>query len=266
MPDAPPVPVDPRRCVVIPSYNAGPLLERTVKAVLAVWRPVIVADDGSTDGSAGAVIRLARTESGLHVLAQPGNTGKGAAVFAACNFAVDRGFTHAAVFDADGQHDPEDIPKFMAVSASRPLALVMGQPQFGDDAPVAHRIGHAISNFLARIESLRPDIGDSLFGLRVYPIRSVIKAMGSIRGGRRFDFDTQMAVRLAWLGIPHVNLPAMVRYPREERVRHFGYLRDNLLLARVHAWLLLRGIFLWPAFVLRRFTGARPFEAARHRD
>jgi hypothetical protein len=55
-----------------------------------------------------------------------------------------------------------------------------------------------------------------------------------------------------------------VRYPAD-RTRHFRYLRDNLLLIRTHAWLLLRGIFLWPNILLRRLSGARPFDAAKYR-
>jgi glycosyltransferase involved in cell wall biosynthesis len=221
MHDAPPVPLDPRRCVVIPSYNSGPRLEQTVREVMAVWQPVIVVIDGSTDGSNLPVVELAAKEVGLHVLAQPGNTGKGAAVFAAFNYAVDRGLTHAAVFDADGQHGPADLPRFMEAAKENPLALIMGAPEFGDDAPTAHVAGHALADFFARVETLSPSLGDSLFGFRVYPIFSTIKAMRLIRGGRRFDFDTQMAVRLSWLGVPSINLPAQVRYPAD-RTRRRG--------------------------------------------
>jgi len=265
MPDHAPAPVDPRRCVVIPSYNSGSLLEQTVRAVLAVWRPVVVVNDGSTDGSADNVVRLAGSEPGLHVLAQPRNTGKGAAVFAAFNYAVDRGLTHAAVFDADGQHDPADLPGLMKISAKEPLALVMGEPQFGDDAPVSHMIGHGVANFFARMETLRPGLGDSLFGLRVYPMLAAIKALRRIRGGRGFDFDTQVAVRMAWLGVPTLSVPAAVSYAGKNRLRHFRYLRDNLLLIRVHAWLLLRCSAVWPRLLWHRYTDAGSFDAALHR-
>ena len=264
MTNAKPVPLDPRRCVVIPSYNSGPRLEQTVREVMAAWQPVIVVIDGSTDDSNVPIVELAATEPGLHALAQPGNTGKGAAVFAAFNYAVDRGFTHAAVFDSDGQHDAADLPRFMEAAKENPLALIMGTPEFGDDAPSAHVIGHGIADFFARVETLRPALGDSLFGLRVYPILATIKAMRRIRGGRRFDFDTQMAVRLPWLGVPTISVPAKVRYP-SDRTRHFRYLRDNLLLIRVHAGLLVRAVFLWPKIVFQRLTGSRPFDAAKFR-
>ena len=264
MTDAKPVPLDPRRCIVIPSYNSGPRLEQTVREVMAVWQPVIVIIDGSTDGSDLPVIRLAQEEPGLHALAQNGNTGKGAAVFAAFNYAVDRGLTHAAVFDADGQHDASDLRALMAAAQENPLALVMGVPEFGDDAPSSHMLGHALADFFARVETLRPGLGDSLFGLRIYPMLATIKAMKRIRGGRGFDFDTQMAVRLPWLGVPTVNVAAKVHYP-SGRARHFRYLRDNLLLFRVHLWLLLRSIFVWPKLVWRKLSGAPPFDAAKYR-
>jgi glycosyltransferase involved in cell wall biosynthesis len=264
MSDATPVPIDPRRCVVIPSYNSGPRLEQTVREVMAVWQPVIVVIDGSDDGSDLPVIRLAPEEPGLHVLAQPRNTGKGAAVFAAFNYAVDRGWTSAVVFDADGQHDASDLPALMSASREDPLALVMGMPEFGDDAPTSHVLGHALADFLARIETMRPSLGDSLFGLRVYPMLATIRAMKRIRGGRRFDFDTQMAVRLPWLGVPTVRVPTKVHYP-SGRTRHFRYLRDNLLLLRVHAWLLLRSVFVWPKLLWRKLTKTPAFDAAKYR-
>ncbi|MGA1122954.1 MAG: glycosyltransferase family 2 protein [Chthoniobacterales bacterium] len=263
-PGNPAPPVDRRRCVVIPSYNNGPRLEQTVREVLAVWQPVVVVIDGSTDGSNIAIVHLAAQEPGLHVLAQPHNTGKGAAVFAAFNYAVDRGWTNAVVFDADGQHDAADIPKFMEAAGENPTALVLGQPQYGDDAPLWHIIGHGVANRLARLETLRPGLGDSLFGLRLYPMLAMIKALRRIRGGRRFDFETQAVVRMVWLGVPTMKLPATVRYPKN-RVRHFRYLRDNLLLCRVHCWLLLRSVFIWPKLLWRKLTKAPPFDAAKYR-
>jgi hypothetical protein len=63
-----------------------------------------------------------------------------------------------------------------------------------------------------------------------------------IRGAKGFDFDTQLVVRLFWAGVVPLNLPTQVRYPskKEGGVSHFQYVRDNWLLARVHAGLLLR--------------------------
>ncbi len=68
--------------VLIPAYNPGPRLLATVREALRCWRPVMVVVDGSTDGSHGPVVELARREPGLSVLELPRNRGKGAATLA----------------------------------------------------------------------------------------------------------------------------------------------------------------------------------------
>jgi len=246
---------DPHRGVIIPTYNSGALLERTVRSVLRVWRPVVVVVDGSTDGSEQSIRNLAGAEDGLHLVVLSPNAGKGAAVLAGLDFAAAQGWTHAAVFDADGQHEAADLPRFMRAAQMHPQAMVLGRPVFGPDAPALRVVGRRVGNWFAHLETWWGGIDDSLFGLRVYPVGPARDILRSIRGGRRFDFDTQLAVRLYWRGVPPVNLPTQVRYHPPDRggVSHFHYLRDNLLLARAHGALLLRSLFLAPR--LARFRG-----------
>jgi glycosyltransferase involved in cell wall biosynthesis len=246
---------DPHRGVIIPAFNAGRLLAETVRDVLAVWQPVVVVDDGSTDESIAALHELRSTTQGLHLLTHPANAGKGAAVLTGLDFAAARGWTHAAVFDADGQHEPADVPRFMTASQAHPEAMILGRPVFGPEAPRVRVLGRRLGNWLARLETWSDAIHDSLFGLRIYPVGPARDLLHRIRGGRRFDFETQMAVRLYWCGVPSLNLPARVRYRSagEGGVSHFRYGRDNFLLARTHAALLLRSLLLAPQLIqLRR--------------
>lgn len=239
---------DPHRGVIIPTYNSGPMLERTVRGVLEAWRPVVVVVDGSTDGSEESVLALASRQKDLHVLSLPTNRGKGAAVLSGLEWAAARGWTHAAVFDADGQHEAADLPRFMENSQAHPWAMILGRPVFGADAPALRVIGRRAGNWFANLETWWGGIDDSLFGLRVYPVGPARDILRSIRGGRRFDFDTQLAVRLYWRGVPPLNLPTRVHYhpARNGGVSHFDYLRDNLLLARIHAGLVLHSFLLAP--------------------
>jgi hypothetical protein len=64
--------------------------------------------------------------------------------------------------------------------------------------------------------------------------------------------------------VPTVKVPVKVHYP-SGRARHFRYLRDNLLLVRVHFWLLLRSVFIWPKLLWRKLTKTPPFDAAKYR-
>ncbi len=226
--------------VVIPSYNSGPRLVETVRAARAEWAAVWVVVDGSTDGSAAALA----DEGQLRVIRRAQNGGKGAAVLDALYLAATTGFTHALVMDADGQHPASSIRKFMAVSEAHPDAMVLGVPQFGRDAPAIRVGGRRISNWLARLETGEANIGDSLFGFRVYPIGKLLPIMRDSRRMRRFDFDPEAVVRLSWAGVPAINLPVPVRYLRPEQggISHFRYGRDNLLLANMHARLVIEAL------------------------
>lgn len=226
-----------KQLVLIPSFNPGGQLRRTVAGAMAQGWPVWVVSDGSTDASDDAVESL-----GARLLRLAVNRGKGAAVLHGLRAAAAEGFSHALVMDADGQHPADRIPAFMAASAAQPGAMILGRPRFGPDAPAVRVVGRQISNLCTRLAVMRTVIGDSLFGFRVYPIAPLLDAMAATRWMRGFDFDPEAAIRLARMGVPAVNLDADVRYPAaaEGGVSHFRYGRDNLVLAWMYARLLLR--------------------------
>jgi glycosyltransferase involved in cell wall biosynthesis len=178
------------------------------------------------------------------------NQGKGAAVETGARAAASAGFTHVLTMDADGQHPATDIPRFMSLSTAQPAALVCGVPVFDATVPRERLHGRKISVALVRLELFGGRVRDSLFGFRVYPLAPLLAAFASTRWGRRYDFDTELAVRMVWAGTPTVNTPAPVRYfrPEEGGVSHFRYLRDNVRLAWMHARLLLELLlWRWPA-------------------
>ncbi len=243
-----------RHCIIIPSYNSGLLLDDTVRSVVALGFPVIVVIDGSNDGSEGPVLKMSEVMPDLHVHLNAVNSGKGGAFLSGLEFASTRGFSHAVAFDSDGQHDAMDIPLFVAASSQFPDAMILGVPVFGPEAPAARVNGRRVGNWWTHLETLWGGVNDSLFGFRVYPIEPSIKIMTNIAGGRRFDFDTQLAVRLYWNGVPPLNIPSKVRYPDRKAggVTHFHYIRDNLLLIWVHTCLTLTAIFMLPRLLRLR--------------
>jgi glycosyltransferase involved in cell wall biosynthesis len=240
--------------VLIPSYNSGPLVLRTVREALAQWTPVWVVVDGSTDGTDVQLQALASDEPHLRVLVLPVNRGKGAAVLHGLQAARREGYTHALTMDADGQHPAGRIAVFMAASQRAPEAMVLGVPQFDASAPALRRRGRRISNWWANLETLGAGVQDSLFGFRVYPIGPLVDVMQSRRWMRRFDFDPEATVRLVWAGVPPLNLPAPVRYltAAEGGVSHFNYLRDNVLLTGMHIRLMIEFLLRLPLLLRRR--------------
>jgi glycosyltransferase involved in cell wall biosynthesis len=248
--------------LLIPTYNTGPKVLETVRAARAQWNPVWVVVDGSTDGTAQALLALAEGDPGLRVDVLPRNRGKGAAVLHGMQRAVAEGFTHVLAMDADGQHPAHLIPAFMQASMARPEAMILGRPIFDASAPLIRVRGRRLSNWCTHAETLNAGIGDSLFGFRVYPIAALVRVMGRVPFMRRFDFDPEVAVRLAWRGVKPINIDAPVRYlsPAEGGVSHFNYLRDNVLLTFMHLRLLLETVPRLPVLLPRKWLGRPPYQ------
>ena len=243
--------------VLIPSYNPGARVFATVAAARAHWAPVWVVVDGSNDGTAEALTRLAEQDASLRVIRLPRNRGKGAAVLYGVRAALTDGFTHVLTMDSDGQHPAEKIPAFMAASAAAPAAMILGQPVFDASAPLLRVRGRRISNWWANLETLWVGVHDSLFGFRVYPATPLERVMRRQIWMRRFDFDVEAVVRLCWRGVRPINLPAAVRYFRaaDGGVSHFHYGRDNVLLTWMHLRLLAGFMLRLPRLVWRRVAG-----------
>ena len=248
--------------LLIPSYNTGPKVYETVSAARAQWNPVWVVTDGSTDGTPAGLREMAASDPGLKLIELPANAGKGAAVLHGLQAARDAGFTHALTMDSDGQHPAELIPEFMRTSLKHPETMVLGRPVFDASAPLLRVRGRRVSNWWTNLETLGAGIDDSLYGFRVYPIPDLIAVMRRQPWMRRFDFDTEAVVRLAWHGVKPVNLAAPVKYLTAEEggVSHFQYGRDNVLLTWMHIRLMLEFALRLPVLLWRRARGKAPFQ------
>jgi glycosyltransferase involved in cell wall biosynthesis len=223
----------PRFCAVVPTYENPLTIRAVVERIRARVPDVIVVDDGS--GPAGREAVAALDRDGLaRVVRRERNGGKGAAVRDGFRAAHGLGFTHAIQIDADGQHDLEDLPRFLEAAASDPGALVLGCPVFDASAPASRVRGRLISRFWTDLETGGRTIADPLCGYRVYPLDVAVRA-----GARadRMGFDAEIAVRMVWLGARVVNVPTRVRYLTAEQggVSHFRMVRDNAEISWTHA-------------------------------
>jgi glycosyltransferase involved in cell wall biosynthesis len=254
--------------VLIPSYNTGAQVYATVQAARAQWCPVWVVVDGSTDGTADMLLAMAKTDPGLRVMVLPHNQGKGAAVLHGLTQATSAGFSHVLTMDADGQHPPALIGHFMQISLQRQSVnaaddvMVLGRPVFDASAPLLRVRGRRVSNWWTNLETWGAGVADSLYGFRVYPIQPLMAVMQGQRWMRRFDFDTEAVVRLAWRGVKPINVDAPVKYLSAEEggVSHFRYGRDNVLLTWMHTRLMLGFVLRLPMLVWRKAKGLPPFQ------
>ncbi|MDE2401428.1 MAG: glycosyltransferase family 2 protein [Burkholderiales bacterium] len=259
---SPPTSASRTHFVLIPSYNTGRQVYETVKAARRQWCPVWVVVDGSTDGTDQGLLEMARKDAGLKVFVLPGNQGKGAAVLHGLRTAQAAGFTHALTMDSDGQHPAALIPNFMHASTQKPDTMILGRPVFDASAPLLRVRGRRVSNWWTDLETLNAGIGDSLYGFRVYPVAELVATMAHQPWMRRFDFDTEAVVRLAWRGVKPINLDAPVKYlnASEGGVSHFRYGRDNVLLTWMHLRLMLEFLLRLPVLATHRLMRRPPFQ------
>ena len=248
--------------LLIPSYNSGPAVYDTVRAARAQWAPVWVVTDGSTDGTPAGLRAMAAVDAELKVFELPANGGKGAAVLHGLFAAHAAGYTHALTMDSDGQHPAASIRSFMQSSMAHTDSMVLGRPVFDASAPLLRVRGRRVSNWWTNLETLGAGIDDSLYGFRVYPIAPLIAVMRGQPWMRRFDFDTEAVVRLAWRGVAPINQAAPVKYlsADEGGVSHFRYGRDNLLLTWMHLRLMLEFVLRLPGLAWRRARRLPPFQ------
>lgn len=239
-------------CIVIPVYDH----ERAVAPMLAALRsyglPCILVDDGSSEACAQVLDALVVTESSwVRLLRHPNNQGKGAAVVTALEEAARRGHTHALQIDADGQHDPADIPRFLAAAREHPDRVICGAPLFDDSAPLSRLWGRKLTTFWIAVNSLSLQVKDGLCGYRLYPLVPLLDLFARAKLGTRMDFDPELLVRLTWDGLEVVNLPVKVRYPLDG-VSHFRLLPDNGLITWMHTRLFFGMLLRLPRLLWRK--------------
>lgn len=235
--------------IVIPIYNHKDTIAEVVARLRPHALPIFIVDDGSDTATQQVLATLAANEPLVRLFRLPRNGGKGAAVMRGFREAFAAGCTHALQVDADGQHDLADVPRFVEESRARPEAIVAGRPRYDASAPASRRYGRYVTHFWVWIETLSFAIGDSMCGFRLYPLAPTVRLIERCRIPTRMDFDTEIIVRLFWLGLPVVNLPTRVIYP-EGGLSHFQLWRDNLRISWMHtrlcAGMLLRlPLLLW---------------------
>jgi dolichol-phosphate mannosyltransferase len=115
-----------RVLVAVPTYNEAenlPLIVGRVRAAVP-HAHVLVADDNSPDGTGELADRMAEQDGHLHVLHRPGKLGLGAAYLDAFRWGLEQGFDVLVEMDADGSHQPEQLPSLLArIEAGADLVL-----------------------------------------------------------------------------------------------------------------------------------------------
>jgi glycosyltransferase involved in cell wall biosynthesis len=217
MPDAE---TDPRIVALVPGYQEGPRIGPVVSSA-ARHLPVLVVDDGSTDDTAANA-----EAAGARVLRQRPNQGKGAALRAGFAQVLDEGWQAALTLDADGQHDPDEIPRFVAAFGSpgahgpRP-ELIVGRRDFARMPlrRLSNNLGTAVFSW-----AVGQHVPDNQSGYRLLGRRLMTAMLASTETG--FEFEVEMIAVCLGRGWAIQWVPISTIYAGEpSHVRPLAHLR-----------------------------------------
>ena len=208
--------------LAIPVYDE----ERHVASVLREARRyasnLLVVDDGSTDSTAA----LLRVEPGVHVITHAENRGYGKSLADAFAFAIRRGFDWLITMDCDEQHEPSQIPRFLA-AAERDDADIISGTRYpdghanGGSAPADRlEINRTITQMLNR--RLNLNLTDAFCGFKAYRVEALRNLCITVPG---YAMPMQMWVQAACAGLRVVELPVRLIY--NDPTRHFGGMLDD---------------------------------------
>jgi glycosyltransferase involved in cell wall biosynthesis len=223
-----------RVIVLIPALNAERLIAPVIAAARRQCEPVVVIDDGSTDRTSD----VAR-EAGAIVLRHPVNRGKGGALKTGFAYAMENGFDGVITLDADGQHLPADIPKFLDCHAKSGADLIIGgRAHLFEGMLPRRRLANRISSwFVAKLSAT--GITDSQSGYRFYSANLLRNVKLRTEG---FDMETEVIIRAGLARRFHVTtIPIDLGFVDGVATSHYKPVADSLRIA----WTVFRAKWMW---------------------
>jgi glycosyltransferase involved in cell wall biosynthesis len=200
-------------CVLIPSYNNERTVKKIIEDVLEYTDDLILVNDGSTDSTAAILSEIPV----LQLVSFDKNRGKGIALREGFKYAASKGYDYAITLDSDGQHFAKDIPVMIDRLEKEKNILIVGARNMDQKSvPGKSSFGNKFSSFWYWVIT-GIKLPDTQSGFRLYPVGKY-RDINFYTG--KFEFEIEVMVRSAWMGINVTSEPVSVYYG-EDRVSHF---------------------------------------------
>lgn len=242
-----------RLAIVIPAYNEARAIRAVIEAVLQRHAHIIVVDDGSSDDTVARLTGLPVT-----LVRHQQRQGKGAALRTGFRAAREAGFTTVVTMDADGQHDPADLPRMLAASDAWPGHIVIGARLLDKETqPAARRRANAAADWSIGWACGQRML-DSQSGYRLYPSAALAIADRTCEG---FVFETDMLIEARrQADVAVVFVPIRACYGEHLRCSHFRPLADGVRITAHITWKIASRGFSPRAFRRSRNEPPRLFD------
>jgi glycosyltransferase involved in cell wall biosynthesis len=202
---------------IIPAYNAEPFVADVIRRA-SEHVPVLAINDGSKDGTLAAL----KTTSATVIDQQP-NQGKGVALQRGFRAALDLRVEAAVQLDADGQHDPSEIPLFVERFRATKADLIIGERDFSK-MPMVRKVSNTFGRS-AFSWAIGRKVRDNQSGYRLLSRRLMEAVLAS--GERGFEFEMEMIVVCVKKGWPIEGVPIRTIYGDEvsniKPLQHVGH-------------------------------------------
>ena len=205
-------PADPlgQVAVVVPTYNERDNIEPIVSRIRAAVPDahVLVVDDNSPDGTGEIADKLAAADPNVHVLHRPGKSGLGTAYIAGFTWGLDRGYGVLVEHDADGSHDPADLPSMLAALQTADLVIGSRYVPGGTvvNWPKSREILSRGANIYVRM-MLAIGVHDATAGFRAYRA-ATLRAIGLDQvDSQGYCFQVDLTLRTAEHGFTIAEVP-----------------------------------------------------------
>jgi glycosyltransferase involved in cell wall biosynthesis len=218
---------------LIPALNAAESIGAVIRDCKMVNENVVVIDDGSADHTA----EVARA-AGAQVVTHAVNRGKGAALKSGFAYALEHGYDAVITLDADGQHLPREIPKFLAAHEETGADLIIGGRAhlFGEMLPRRRFANRFSARCIAYVS--KTNVTDSQSGFRLYSAR----LLGAIRlRSDGFDLESEVIVQAGCRGFKVITIPIDLGFVDGQSTSHYKPLGDTLRIA----WTVFRARYFW---------------------
>ncbi len=212
-----------KEVVIIPAYNEGKTIFEVLTKTKKFAKTIVVVDDGSRDNTS-----LEAERAGAIVLRHEVNLGKGAALKTGCDYAIQQGAKKIITMDADGQHDPKEIPAFSSALEQHDIAF--GGRKKPKSMPAVFKFGNLVLTQTLRL-LYGVTVEDSQCGYRSFRAGTYQNIRWEATD---YYVETEMAIRAGKKKLTHTTIPIETIYA--DRYKGTTVLDGVMIVAKMIGW------------------------------